>query len=104
MSKLLALGMDLADVIAATTARPARLIGEGGRLGTLAPGAVADVSIFELETGRFSFVDTVGAERFGSQRLSNVATLIAGREVERLPAAPAAPWVDLVSPVTRVTS
>jgi dihydroorotase len=98
MSKLLAVGMDLPGVIAATTARPAELIGEAGRLGTLAPGAIADVALFELETGRFTFFDTAGAERTGSQRLRNTRTLIAGRELERLPAAPAAPWVDFVRP------
>jgi dihydroorotase len=98
MSKLLALGMGLSDVIAATTARPAELIGEAGHIGTLAPGAAADVALFELETGRFTFVDTVGAERMGTQRLRNTTTLIAGRVVERLPTAPPAPWVDLVRP------
>jgi dihydroorotase len=98
MSKFLALGIGLSDVVAATTTRPAELIGEAGRLGTLAPGAVADVALFELQTGRFSFADTVGDVRTGSQQLHNTMTLIAGREVERLPAAPPAPWVDLVSP------
>jgi dihydroorotase len=98
MSKFLALGLRLSDVIAATTARPAELIGEAGRLGTLAPGAVADVALFGLRTGRFSFFDTAGAERTGGAQLHNTLTLIAGREVERVPAAPPAPWVDLVPP------
>jgi dihydroorotase len=98
MSKFMALGLGLSEVVAATTARPAELIGEAGRLGTLAAGAVADVALFELERGSFRFVDTAGAERSGTHQLRNTMTLIAGREVERVPAAPAAPWVDLVRP------
>ena len=98
MSKFLALGLGLSDVIAATTARPAELIGEAGLLGTLAPGAVADVALFELERGTFSFYDTVGEERTGSEQLCNRMTVIAGREAERVPAAAPAPWVNLVSP------
>jgi dihydroorotase len=97
MSKFLALGMGLSEVIAATTSRPAELIGEAGRLGTLAAGAVADVALFELQSGTFAFADTVGAVRPGTQQLRNTMTLIAGREAERLPAAPPAPWVDLIA-------
>jgi dihydroorotase len=97
MSKFLALGMGLADVVAATTARSAELLGEAGRLGTLAPGAAADVALFALETGSFELFDTVGAARTGTQRLRNTRTFIAGRETERRPAAPPAPWVDLIA-------
>jgi dihydroorotase len=97
MSKFLALGMELADVVAATTARPAELLGEAGHLGTLAPGAAADVALFELESGSFELFDTVGVARTGTQRLRNTMTFVAGRETERLPAAPPAPWVDVVA-------
>lgn len=98
LSKFLALGLPLPAVIAAATSRPAELIGEQGRLGTLAPGAVADVAVFALETGDFAFADTVGDRRSGSKRLRNTTTVVAGRIADRLPAAPAAPWVDLVPP------
>lgn len=97
LSKFLALGMDLPSVIAAATATPARVLGEAHRIGTLRPGAEADIAVFELERGSFDFFDTDGAVRNGSRRLRNVLTLIAGREAARdLPHVPA-PWVDRVA-------
>jgi dihydroorotase len=98
LSKFMATGLSLEQVIAAATARPAELMGCAGEIGTLAPGARADLAVFELEQGSFEFIDVEGASRTGSQRLVNVATLIAGREPERKPAAAPAPWVDLIAP------
>ncbi len=50
MSKYLALGMPLLEVVRACTATPAALLGLAGTLGTLAPGATADVAIVKLVT------------------------------------------------------
>jgi dihydroorotase len=79
MSKLLNLGMGLEDVILRVTANPARAIGEAGRLGTLKPGAVADVAVFSLERGQFDFVDTDQNHMTGEQRLVTQLTLKDGR-------------------------
>jgi predicted amidohydrolase len=49
MSKYLAFGMPLAEVVRACTATPAAALGLAGRIGTLAPGASADVAIFKLK-------------------------------------------------------
>jgi dihydroorotase len=98
LSKFMATGLSLEQVIEATTARPAELLGRSGELGTLAPGARADVAVFNLEPGSFEFRDVEGASRTGTQRLVNLCTLIGGREAERKPAAAPAPWVDLVAP------
>jgi len=49
MMKFLALGMPIEKVVAACTSAPARQIGMQGKLGTLAPGALADVAIFRRE-------------------------------------------------------
>jgi predicted amidohydrolase len=46
MMKFLKLGMPIDRVVAASTCVPARQIGMQGKLGTLAPGAFADVAIF----------------------------------------------------------
>jgi predicted amidohydrolase len=46
MMKFLNMGMPLEAVVAACTSAPARQIGMQGKLGTLAPGALADVAIF----------------------------------------------------------
>jgi predicted amidohydrolase len=47
MAKYRAFGMELADVIRMVTAVPARLMGMEGKIGTLNPGAYADVAVFK---------------------------------------------------------
>jgi dihydroorotase len=69
MSKMLSIGMSLEDVILKTTAVPARVLGSGREIGTLTPGAQADVLVFDLEAGHFSFTDTHLQVRTGSRRI-----------------------------------
>jgi dihydroorotase len=69
MSKMLSIGMSLEDVVLKTTAAPARVLGRERQVGTLAPGAQADVLVFDLETGRFPFTDTHLEVREGSRRI-----------------------------------
>ncbi|MGH7355062.1 MAG: amidohydrolase/deacetylase family metallohydrolase [Candidatus Rokuibacteriota bacterium] len=78
MGKFLNLGMPLAEVVRAVTAAPAKAIGREGRLGTLAPGAVADVAVLGLEDGRFDFEDAHGEHMAGPQRFVPALTLRAG--------------------------
>jgi dihydroorotase len=60
LSKLLHLGMPLGDVIRATTSAPAAAVRQG-LLGTLAAGAGADLSVFELREGAWPLPDAAGA-------------------------------------------
>jgi dihydroorotase len=53
MSKLLALGLGLNEVVATVTRNPAKMLGMPDRLGTLAPGREADISVLELREGAF---------------------------------------------------
>jgi predicted amidohydrolase len=53
--------MPLADVIRATTAAPAAAVRRAGRLGELAAGRDADVSVFELRDGHWPLPDAAGA-------------------------------------------
>ena len=78
MGKFLSLGMPLAEVVRAVTAAPARAIGRGGRLGTLRPGAVADVAVLALEEGAFDYEDTHGQHITGGHRFAPTLTLRAG--------------------------
>lgn len=89
MGKFLSLGMPLADVVRAVTAAPARAIGRAGRLGTLRPGAVADVAVFELQEGAFDYEDAHGQHITGRHRFAPVLTLRAGEVWWRRPASPA---------------
>ena len=60
LSKLLHCGMNLGDVVAATTAAPAAAIRRSGEVGSLAPGSTADVTGFELRAGEWMLPDGAG--------------------------------------------
>jgi dihydroorotase len=69
MSKMLCLGMSLHDVILKTTAVPANVLGREQQIGSLRPGAQADVLVFEIESGNFPFTDTHLKMCYGSERI-----------------------------------
>jgi dihydroorotase len=70
LSKFLNLGMDLISVLACATTNPARILGREGEVGTLLKGAVADVAVFALESGDFTFEDCDKNTMQGHYRLS----------------------------------
>ena len=78
MSKFLNLGMTLEQVVTAATATPAKVINRGGKLGTLAIGAPADVSLLEVVEGATEFVDTRNNKRPGKIQLKPAGVVIAG--------------------------
>ncbi|MEZ5905913.1 MAG: amidohydrolase/deacetylase family metallohydrolase [Geminicoccaceae bacterium] len=59
LSKFLALGMRLDDVIRTATLHPAAAIGRND-LGSLAPGAIGDASVLERRPGRYVHTDSLG--------------------------------------------
>jgi dihydroorotase len=63
MAKLLWLGMPLGDVLAAVTSRPAAAIRRSDTIGTLAVGAEADVTVFDVVDEPLVVADTMGHER-----------------------------------------
>lgn len=77
MSKFLALGMTLEDVVRASTATPASLIGRPD-LGTLTVGGPADLAVFSLLEGDFDYYDSFHERRRGNCRLRNELTLRRG--------------------------
>jgi len=90
MSKMLSLGMDLVDVVAAATTNPAGAIGRLPEIGNLNVGSSADIAIFDLVEGAFEFTygvnDGTGAspiEKFvGNMRLDHVLTVRAGEALD----------------------
>ncbi len=95
MSKFLALGMPFDDVVRATTIRPAAVLGLQDGLGTLRPGARADIALFEIERGHFTFYDVDMQPYAGDELIRNTLTIAEGRRLPRLPADPPAPWIEL---------
>lgn len=80
MSKFLALGLSLDDVVQRSTWNPAREIGHE-ELGHISIGAAADIAVLRLEKGSFGFVDTYGARLQGTQKLTCELTFRDGKAV-----------------------
>jgi dihydroorotase len=80
MSKFLALGLSLEDVIARSTWNPARMV-KREDLGHLSVGAPADVAVLGLEPGRFGFVDSFGGRLRADRKLVCEMTLRDGKVV-----------------------
>jgi dihydroorotase len=78
MSKFLAMGFTLEQVVTMATINPAKIINRGPKLGTLQVGAPADVAIMELVEGDVSFVDTRNNTRAGRATLKPLQTVTAG--------------------------
>lgn len=80
MSKFLAIGMPLEEVIRRSTCVPAQIIRRMD-LGSLAPGKGADIAVFKLREGAFSFADCGKAKLRGTQKLECMLTLRDGQIV-----------------------
>jgi dihydroorotase len=91
MSKFLAMGMPLVEVVRASTTNPATQI-KRPELGQIAAGAEADVAVFRLEKGRFGYADVVGGRIEGKERLAVEMTIRGGRIVFDFNSRAAIPW------------
>lgn len=91
LSKFLALGLSMREVVALATEAPARILRYNDR-GTLRVGALADIALFRAHQGSFPFYDNAGEIRTGQQLLRNVETIVGGRVLERKPLPPRAVW------------
>jgi dihydroorotase len=79
MTKLLHFGMSLEEIVRRATATPARIMGYAGTVGTLKPGANADVAVFELRDGAFELRDSDGNTVTAKRRLLAQTTIKDGR-------------------------
>jgi dihydroorotase len=77
MSKFLCLGMELVDVIRASTAAPAAALARSD-IGTLAVGAAGDATLLELTEGEFDYRDVLGEVRSGRCQLKIRGLVVAG--------------------------
>lgn len=79
LSKFLLLGLNLRQVVERATVKCSTVFDFGVEIGTLRPGAEADVSVLNLREGEFVFTDSYGNTRNGRQKLEPVVTLRGGR-------------------------
>jgi len=93
MSKFLALGMRLQDVIERSTWAPAKVI-KRTDLGNLSVGSEADIAVFGLREGKFGFTDVRKVSVNGTKRLEAELTLRAGKIMWDLNGISGQPWKD----------
>jgi dihydroorotase len=80
MSKFLAMGVPLNDVIRESTVNPAAMI-RHPELGHLSPGADADIAVLRVMEGRFGYADGSRGTIAGNRRLLCEMTVKGGRVV-----------------------
>ena len=91
LSKFLTLGMTLEQVIERATTAPAKAMRRPD-LGTLAVGSPADLAVFRMETGDFTFQDVHLNERRGDRLLVNTLTMVGGEVLPVMEERPLHPW------------
>lgn len=80
MTRLMALGMPLEDVIRRTTLNPAKILGEEDTIGTLAVGSRADITILDAVTGHWDLTDAEGEVLTVDERLLPALVIREGQQ------------------------
>ena len=97
MSKYLAVGMPVEEVLYRTTKRPAEIIGHP-ELGNLRVGGVADIAVLKIRNGEFGFSDSGNAALPGTSMFECLLTVRNG-EIVYNPMAYGMPyWKDAAEP------
>lgn len=82
MTKLLALGMTLPQIVATVTSNPAAMLRMTDSIGTLQVGREADISVLDVLEGRFELADNSGETVISTQMIAPAFTLRAGQRVD----------------------
>lgn len=101
MSKFLALGLSVDDVITRSTWNPAREI-HHNELGNLSVGSPADVSVLRVAQGDFGFTDMYGAKMRGNRKFICEMTVKGGKIVYDLNGISRPDWTTLPKDYTNV--
>ena len=80
MSKFLALGLSVEDIILRSTWNPAKVI-QRPELGHLSVGAEADLAVFNVREGKFGYMDARGLTMNGDKKFEAELTLRSGKIV-----------------------
>ena len=78
MSKFLCMGMELSDVVAASTVNAAMAL-RRPELGSLKPGSVGDATLVTVRQGQFDYEDVVGEHLIGDRKIVSEGVVIGGR-------------------------
>jgi len=93
MSKFLNMGLNINEVIAATTWDAAKAI-KRNELGNLSIGSVADITILSLRKGDFGFIDTKNKKMKGTKKLECELTIKDGNIVYDLNGLASLKWEE----------
>jgi dihydroorotase len=80
MSKFLALGLTVEDIILRSTWNPAKVI-QRPELGHLSVGAEDDLAVFNVREGKFGYMDARGLTMNGDKKFEAELTLRSGKIV-----------------------
>jgi dihydroorotase len=78
LSKFLCLGMELPDVIAASTVNAAAAL-RRPEYGSLRPGSLGDATVLSIDSGEFDYVDVTGEHLAGDRRIFSQAVVLRGQ-------------------------
>ncbi|XP_005108111.2 deacetylase Oant_2987 [Aplysia californica] len=84
MSRMLHLGMELKDIVAAVTSKPAQVIGKLSEIGHLGIGMAADVTVLRIDDISEDLEDVEGAIRSVTKAFTPVAVFREGKQFEIL--------------------
>jgi dihydroorotase len=79
LTRFLGLGFTLEQVVTMSTTNPARAIGQAHRLGSLAVGRQADISVLHLNEGNWVVYDVLGASLRVQQAVVPIMTVKRGK-------------------------
>lgn len=79
MSKMMAIGLSLDEVVEMSTSVPAKALNEQDRLGTLKPGYIADVVVSKVQKGTFAYLDVLHEKRAGSEKIVPETVIYSGK-------------------------
>ena len=82
MTRFLAMGFTMDQVVTMSTLNPAKAVGVENRLGSLAVGKQADISILEIEEGDWVLYDVVGGSRRTEKAVVPALTVKKGQVFE----------------------
>lgn len=85
LDKFLHLGMCVPEIIRRSTATCAKFLGMSEEIGTLRPGACADVTVLEIVEGEFPLTDSEGRTELALRRFEVRNCFRGGRQVGLLP-------------------
>jgi dihydroorotase len=85
INKFLHLGMELSEALRRVTTTPAQVLGMSGEIGTLRPGAWADLVVLEAREGEHALTDTFGRTEVARRWVEPRFVIRGGAAVDVLP-------------------